>query len=52
MEVLDALTSEYGEGPGGIRAGRQDVFFAGGNAWLAREFPHLDFIKRATASAR
>jgi cyclophilin family peptidyl-prolyl cis-trans isomerase len=52
MEVLDALTSEYGEGPGGIRAGRQDVFFTGGNAWLANEFPNLDFIKRATVSAR
>jgi peptidyl-prolyl cis-trans isomerase A (cyclophilin A) len=47
MDVADALTTEYGEGPGGIRAGKQDAYFAGGNAYLAREFPHLDFIRRA-----
>jgi len=48
MDVIDALTSEYGEGPGGIRAGKQDPYFAGGNAWLAQQYPHLDYIKRAT----
>lgn len=48
MDVASALNDEYGEGPGGIRAGRQDAFFDGGNTWLAREFPRLDFIKRAT----
>jgi cyclophilin family peptidyl-prolyl cis-trans isomerase len=47
MEVADALTSEHGEGPGGIRAGRQDEFFDGGNAWLAKRFPNLDYIRRA-----
>jgi cyclophilin family peptidyl-prolyl cis-trans isomerase len=52
MAVADALTSEYGEGPGGIRAGRQDAFFAGGNAWLSHEFPNLDFIRRATVVSR
>lgn len=48
LELLDALNAEYGEGPGGIRAGRQDAFFQGGNAWLLAQFPRLDYIKRAT----
>ena len=48
MEVVDTLNAEYGEtAGGGIRGGRQDPLFAGGNAWLAREFPRLDFIRRA-----
>lgn len=47
METVDALNAEHGEGPGGIRAGKQDPFFEGGNAWLVRQFPRLDFIKRA-----
>jgi cyclophilin family peptidyl-prolyl cis-trans isomerase len=49
MEAADALNAEYGESSGGgIRAGKQDPLFAGGNAWLARNFPRLDFIRRAT----
>jgi cyclophilin family peptidyl-prolyl cis-trans isomerase len=48
MDVADALNDEYGEGPGGLRAGKQDAFFDGGNAWLAGAFPRLDFIRRAT----
>jgi cyclophilin family peptidyl-prolyl cis-trans isomerase len=47
MDVVDALTSEYGEGPGGIRAGKQDPVFEGGNAYLLKMFPHLDYIKTA-----
>jgi cyclophilin family peptidyl-prolyl cis-trans isomerase len=48
MEAVDALNAEYGESAGGgIRAGRQDPLFAGGNAYLRREFPRLDFIRRA-----
>lgn len=47
LEVVDALNAEYGEGPGGIRAGKQDAFFEGGNAWLTRQFPRLDYIRRA-----
>jgi cyclophilin family peptidyl-prolyl cis-trans isomerase len=49
MDVVDALTSEYGEGPGGIRAGKQDPVFEGGNAYLLQMFPHLDYIKTAKA---
>jgi cyclophilin family peptidyl-prolyl cis-trans isomerase len=48
MKRVDAINAEYGEGPGGIRAGKQEPFFDGGNAWLQREFPRLDYIKRAT----
>jgi cyclophilin family peptidyl-prolyl cis-trans isomerase len=48
MDVADGLNDEYGEGPGGIRAGKQDAFFDGGNAWLLRQFPRLDYIRRAT----
>lgn len=48
MSHVDTITAEYGEGPGGIRAGKQDPFFAGGHAWLLRQFPKLDYIKRAT----
>ena len=47
MEVVDSFNAEYGEGPGGIRAGKQDPYFEGGNAWLMKQFPRLDFIKTA-----
>lgn len=50
MDVFEALNGEHGEGPGGIRAGRQDPFFEGGNAWLDAEFPGLDSIRRATVT--
>jgi peptidyl-prolyl cis-trans isomerase A (cyclophilin A) len=52
LEVADALNGEHGEGPGGIRAGKQDAFFEGGNTWLLRQFPRLDFIRRASILAR
>ena len=47
MDVADAFTTEYGEGPGGIRAGKQDAYFAGGNKYILENFPHLDYIKTA-----
>jgi len=48
MDVADALDSEYGEtSGGGIRAGKQDALFAGGNAFLDREFPRLDRLLHA-----
>ena len=48
MDVVDALNAEYGESAGGgIRRGKQEPLFSGGNAYLAREFPRLDFIRRA-----
>jgi imidazolonepropionase-like amidohydrolase/cyclophilin family peptidyl-prolyl cis-trans isomerase len=49
MDVVDTLYSEYGEtSGGGIRAGKQDALFDGGNAWLRRYYPNLDWIRRAT----
>jgi cyclophilin family peptidyl-prolyl cis-trans isomerase len=48
MDVADALNDEYAEGPGGIRAGKQDEFFKGGNAWLLKTFPRLDYIRKAS----
>jgi len=48
MEVADALYADYGErAGGGIRAGKQDPVFDGGNAYLRREYPNLDYIQRA-----
>jgi homoserine O-acetyltransferase len=48
MDVADRLYSGYGEtSGGGMRAGHQDALFAGGNAWLNREFPRLDYIRSA-----
>jgi peptidyl-prolyl cis-trans isomerase A (cyclophilin A) len=48
MDVADALFDEYGEtAGGGIRAGKQDPVFQGGNAYLRKNFPSLDYIKTA-----
>jgi cyclophilin family peptidyl-prolyl cis-trans isomerase len=47
MDVADRLNKEHGAGPGGIRAGAQDAFFSGGNAWLDARFPRLDTISTA-----
>jgi peptidyl-prolyl cis-trans isomerase A (cyclophilin A) len=48
MEVADALFDEYGEAAGGgIRAGKQDPVFEGGNEYLKKNFPKLDYIKTA-----
>jgi len=48
MDLAAALNDEYAEGPGGIRAGHQDPYFDGGNEWLLKQFPRLDYIKTAT----
>ncbi len=49
MDVVDAWYADYGENAGsGIRSGKQDLLFDGGNAYLDREFPKLDSIRRAT----
>jgi cyclophilin family peptidyl-prolyl cis-trans isomerase len=48
MNVADTLNSEYGErSGGGIRAGRQQPLFDGGNAFLEREYPRLDRLIKA-----
>jgi len=49
MNVADALYSDYGEqAGGGIRAGKQDPIFTGGNDYLKHNFPRLDYIQKAT----
>jgi cyclophilin family peptidyl-prolyl cis-trans isomerase len=49
MDVAESLYGDYGESAGGgIRAGKQQVLFTGGNAFLRKDFPNLDFIVRAT----
>jgi len=48
MNVADALNSEYGENSGGgLRAGKQQPLFDGGNAYLDREYPRLDRLLTA-----
>jgi peptidyl-prolyl cis-trans isomerase A (cyclophilin A) len=48
MDVADAWYAEYGEAAGGgIRAGRQDPVFEGGNRYLKEKFPLLDYIRTA-----
>ena len=48
MEAVDRLYYGYGEtSGGGMRAGHQDALFAGGNTWLNRNFPRLDYIRVA-----
>ena len=42
MIMVERLYAEYGEGVD------QGAILAGGNAWLARALPRLDYIKRAT----
>ena len=52
MDVADAWYAEYGEAAGGgIRAGKQDPVFQGGNDYLRKNFPKLDYIKRASVIA-
>jgi len=48
MDVVDAFYADYGEtAGGGIRAGKQDPVFQGGNEYLKKNFPLLDYIVRA-----
>ena len=48
MDVADALYSGYGESAGGgIRGGKQEPLFVGGNAWVDEHFPLLDALLRA-----
>jgi homoserine O-acetyltransferase len=49
MNVVDSLYSGYGERSGsGVRQGRQGPLANGGNAYVDREFPLLDHIRRVT----
>jgi peptidyl-prolyl cis-trans isomerase A (cyclophilin A) len=48
MEVVDALYAEYGEGAPQGHGPNQGVVQSMGNAYLAKAFPKLDYIKTAT----
>jgi peptidyl-prolyl cis-trans isomerase A (cyclophilin A) len=48
MNVVDALNAEYGEGAPRGRGPDQSRVQSEGNAYLAREFPRMDYIKKAT----
>jgi cyclophilin family peptidyl-prolyl cis-trans isomerase len=53
MDVADALYAEHGDrAGGGIRGGKQDILFEEGNAFLRKNFPSIDYIKRAFVSQR
>lgn len=48
MEVVDKLNAEYGEGAPRGRGPDQSRMQREGNAYLAKDFPRLDYIKKAT----
>ena len=48
MNVVDALNSEYGEGAPRGRGPDQSRLQREGNAYLAKEYPRMDFVKKAT----
>jgi len=51
MEVVDKLYSAYGDGPPRGRGVDQGRLQGEGNAYLEREFPKLDYVKKATLVA-
>jgi peptidyl-prolyl cis-trans isomerase A (cyclophilin A) len=48
MDVVDKLNAEYGEGAPGGRGPDQSRMQSEGNAYLAKDFPRLDSVKKAT----
>jgi peptidyl-prolyl cis-trans isomerase A (cyclophilin A) len=48
MEVVDALHGDYGEGAPQGRGPNQGRIQSEGNAYLLRDFPLLDYVKKAT----
>lgn len=52
MDVVERLYSGYGEASGGgMRAGRQDALFAGGNGYVDLHYPKLDKLIRLAVVA-
>ena len=52
MGVVDKLNAEYGDGPPRGKGPDQSRMQNEGNAYLAKEFPKLDYIKSATIAAK
>ena len=48
MNVVDAINAEYGEGAPRGRGPDQGRLQTQGNAYLAREFSRMDYVKKAT----
>jgi peptidyl-prolyl cis-trans isomerase A (cyclophilin A) len=48
MEVVDQFYGGYGEGAPKGNGPRQDLIQTQGNAYLEKDFPRLDFIKKAS----
>ena len=48
MSVVDALHSGYGEGAPSGRGPEQGRIQGEGNAYLKKDFPNLDYVKKAT----
>jgi peptidyl-prolyl cis-trans isomerase A (cyclophilin A) len=48
MDVVDKLNPEYGEGAPNGRGPDQSRMQREGNVYLAKDFPRLDFVKKAT----
>ena len=48
MNVVDKLNAEYGEGAPRGRGPDQGRMQREGNAYLAKDFPRLDYVKKAT----
>ncbi len=48
MDVVDKLHAGYGEGAPNGRGPEQGRVQAEGNAYLQKDFPQLDFVKKAT----
>ena len=48
MNVVDSINAEYGEGAPRGRGPDQSRIQSEGNAYLAKDFPRLDYIKKAT----
>jgi peptidyl-prolyl cis-trans isomerase A (cyclophilin A) len=48
MNVVDTLNAEYGEGAPRGRGPDQGRLQREGNAYLAKEYPRMDFVKKAT----
>jgi peptidyl-prolyl cis-trans isomerase A (cyclophilin A) len=48
MEIVDQFYSGYGEGAPSGNGPAQNTAESDGNAYLIREFPKLDYIKKAT----
>ncbi|MGH8024554.1 MAG: peptidylprolyl isomerase [Limisphaerales bacterium] len=48
MDMVDKINSEYGDGPPSGSGPDQQRIQMEGNAYLKKDFPHLDYIKSVT----